>query len=162
MTGVQTCALPIFNFKNVTAINDEVLRREMRQLEGSWLSNQAVDRSKQRLQRLPYIEKVESANKPVPGTPDLVDVEYDIKEGLPGQFGGGIGYSASQKLMLNGNFVHSNFMGRGERVAAEINAGKYSSIYSLAHTDPAVTIDGIARTMSLSYIKTTQIGRAHV
>jgi outer membrane protein assembly factor BamA len=58
--------------------------------------------------------------------------------------------------MLNGNFVHSNFMGRGERVAMEVNAGKYSSVYSLAHTDPATTIDGIARTVSLAYIKTTQ------
>ena len=144
------------NFKNVTAINDEVLRREMRQLEGSWLSSQAVDRSKQRLQRLPYIEKVESANKPVPGTSDLVDVEYDIKEGLPGQFGGGIGYSASQKMMLNGNFVHSNFMGRGERIAVEANAGKYSTIFSVSHTNPATTIDGIARTFSVSYMNTTQ------
>ncbi len=144
------------NFKNVTAINDEVLRREMRQLEGSWLSSQAVDRSKQRLQRLPYIEKVESANKPVPGTSDLVDVEYDIKEGLPGQFGGGIGYSASQKMMLNGNFVHSNFMGRGERIAVEANAGKYSKIFSVSDTNPATTIDGIARTFSVSYMNTTQ------
>ncbi len=144
------------DFKNVTAINDEVLRREMRQLEGSWLSSQAVDRSKQRLQRLPYIEKVESANKPVPGTSDLVDVEYDIKEGLPGQFGGGIGYSASQKMMLNGNFVHSNFMGRGERIAVEANAGKYSTIFSVSHTNPATTIDGIARTFSVSYMNTTQ------
>ncbi len=144
------------NFKNVTSINDEVLRGEMRQLEGSWLSNQAVDRSKQRLQRLPYIEKVESANKPVPGTSDLVDVEYDIKEGLPGQFGGGIGYSASQKMMLNGNFVHSNFMGRGERIAVEANAGKYSTIFSVSHTNPATTIDGIARTFSVSYMNTTQ------
>jgi len=143
-------------FKNVNAINDEVLRREMRQFEGSWLSNQAVDRSKLRLQRLPYIEKVESSNKPVAGTPDLVDVEYDIKEGLPGQFGGGIGYSASQKLMLNGNFVHSNFMGTGERVALEVNAGKYSSVYTVSQTDPATTIDGVARTVSLSYIKSTQ------
>lgn len=144
------------DFKNVTAINDEVLRREMRQLEGSWLSSQAVDRSKQRLQRLPYIEKVESANKPVPGTSDLVDVEYDIKEGLPGQFGGGIGYSASQKMMLNGNFVQSNFMGRGERIAVEANAGKYSTIFSVSHTNPATTIDGIARTFSVSYMNTTQ------
>ncbi len=144
------------DFKNVTAINDEVLRREMRQLEGSWLSSQAVDRSKQRLQRLPYIEKVESANKPVPGTSDLVDVEYDIKEGLPGQFGGGIGYSASQKMMLNGNFVHSNFMGRGERIAVEANAGKYSTIFSVSDTNPATTIDGIARTFSVSYMNTTQ------
>ncbi|MCX7056881.1 MAG: outer membrane protein assembly factor BamA [Proteobacteria bacterium] len=144
------------NFKNVNSINDEVLRREMRQMEGTWLSNQAVERSKQRLQRLPYIEKVESENKPVAGTPDLVDVEFDVKEGLPGQFGGGIGYSQSQKLILNGNFVHSNFMGRGERIAAEINAGKYSSIYSLSHTNPATTIDGVARTVSFSYRKTTQ------
>jgi outer membrane protein insertion porin family len=144
------------NFNNVTSINDEVLRREMRQLEGAWLSNQAVERSKQRLQRLPYIEKVEFENKPVPGTPDLVDVDFDIKEGLPGQFGGGIGYSESQKFILNGNFVHANFMGRGERVAAEINAGRYSSIYSISQTDPYTTIDGIARTLSLSYRKTTQ------
>ena len=144
------------NFNNVTSINDEVLRREMRQLEGAWLSNQAVDRSKQRLQRLPYIEKVETENKPVAGTPDLVDVDFEIKEGLPGQFGGGIGYSASQKFMLNGNFVHANFMGTGERVALEINAGAYSSVYSLSQTDPYITVDGVARTLSLSYRKITQ------
>ena len=144
------------NFDGVTSINDEVLRREMRQLEAAWLSNQAVDRSKQRLQRLPYIEKVESENKPVAGTSDLVDVDFDIKEGLPGQFGGGIGYSESQKFILNGNFTHSNFMGTGERVQAEINAGRYSSVYSLSQTDPFTTIDGVARTVSLSYRKSTQ------
>ncbi|MBS0395079.1 MAG: outer membrane protein assembly factor BamA, partial [Proteobacteria bacterium] len=144
------------NFNNTSAINDEVLRREMRQLEGAWLSNRAVDRSKQRIQRLPYIEKVEFENKPVAGTPDLVDIDFDIKEGLPGQFGGGIGYSQSFGVMLNGNFVHSNFMGRGERVAAEINAGKYSSVYSLSQTDPYLTIDNLSRTLSMSYRKTTQ------
>jgi outer membrane protein insertion porin family len=145
------------NFNNTSAINDEVLRREMRQLEGSWLSNQAVERSKQRIQqRLPFVEKVEFENKPVPGTPDLVDVDFDIKEGLPGQFGGGIGYSASQKFLLNGNFTHANFMGTGERVSAEVQAGAYSSIYSLSQTQPYTTIDGVARTMTLSYRKTTQ------
>jgi outer membrane protein insertion porin family len=144
------------NFNNTSAINDEVLRREMRQLEGAWLSNRAVERSKQRLQRLPYIEKVEFENKPVAGTPDLVDVDFDIKEGLPGQFGGGIGYSQSQGIMLNGNFTHANFMGRGERVQAEINAGKYTSIYSVSHTDPYLTIDNLARTTSFTYRKSTQ------
>ena len=144
------------NFNNTSAINDEVLRREMRQLEGAWLSNQAVDRSKQRLQRLPYIEKVESENKPVAGTSDLVDVDFDIKEGLPGQFGGGLGYSESQKFILNGNFTHSNFMGTGERVQAEVNAGKFSSVYSVSQTNPYETIDGIGRTASVSYRKTTQ------
>jgi outer membrane protein insertion porin family len=144
------------NFNNTSAINDEVLRREMRQLEGAWLSNRAVERSKQRVQRLPYIEKVEFENKPVAGTPDLVDVDFDVKEGLPGQFGGGIGYSQAMGVMLNGNFVHSNFMGRGERVAAEINAGRYMSVYSLSQTDPYLSIDNVARTLSLSYRKSTQ------
>jgi outer membrane protein insertion porin family len=144
------------NFNNITAINDETLRREMRQLEGGWLSNSAIERSKERLQRLPYIEKVEFENKPVAGSADLVDVDYNIKEGLPGQFGGGIGYSESQKFSLNGNFVHSNFMGTGDRIALEINAGKYSKSYVFSHTDPYTTIDGVARTASLSFRDITQ------
>jgi outer membrane protein insertion porin family len=144
------------NFTDTTAINDETLRREMRQLEGGWLSNSALERSKERIQRLPYVEKVEFETKPVSGSADLVDVDYKIKEGLPGQFGGGIGYSESQKFSLNGNFVHSNFMGRGERIALEVNAGKYSKSYVFSHTDPYTTIDGVARTLSLSYRDITQ------
>jgi outer membrane protein insertion porin family len=144
------------NFNETTAINDETLRREMRQLEGGWLSNAAVERSKERLQRLPYIEKVEFETKPVPGSPDMVDVDYKIKEGLPGQFGGGIGYSESQRFSLNGNFVHSNFMGTGDRIALEINAGKYSKTYVFSHTDPYTTIDNISRTTSLTYRDITQ------
>jgi outer membrane protein insertion porin family len=144
------------NFNNTTAINDETLRREMRQLEGGWLSNSAIERSKERLQRLPYVEKVEFETKPVPGSADLVDVDYNIKEGLPGQFGGGIGYSESQKFSLNGNFVHSNFMGTGDRIAVEINAGKYSKSYVFSHTDPYTTIDNVARTTSFTYRDITQ------
>ncbi len=144
------------NFNNTTAINDETLRREMRQLEGGWLSNSAVERSKERLQRLPYVEKVEFENKPVAGSADLVDVDFNIKEGLPGQFGGGIGYSEAQKFSLNGNFVHSNFMGTGERVALEVNAGYYSKSYTFSVTNPYTTVDGIARTSSLTLRDVTQ------
>jgi outer membrane protein insertion porin family len=138
-------------FTGTTGINDEVLRREIRQMEGGYLSNAAVDRSKVRLQRLPFIEKVEVETNPVPGTPDLVDVNYEIKEGLPGQFSGGVGYSESQSVLLNGSFVHSNFMGTGNRVAAELNAGRYSKVLSLSHTDPYTTIDGVARTVSATW-----------
>jgi outer membrane protein insertion porin family len=144
------------NFHGSTGINDVVMRREMRQLEGGWLSNAALERSKERLQRLPFIEKAEFETNPVAGTPDLVDVDFTIKEGLPGQFGGGIGYSQSQSVILNGNFVHSNFLGTGQRVAVEINSGRFSKVYSVAHTDPYRTIDGIARTLSLTYRNVTQ------
>jgi outer membrane protein insertion porin family len=144
------------NFNGTTAINDETLRREMRQLEGGWLSNSAIERSKERIQRLPYVEKVEFENKPVAGSADLVDVDYNIKEGLPGQFGGGIGYSEAQKFSLNGNFVHSNFLGTGDRIALEVNAGKFSKSYVISETNPYTTIDGVARTVSFTYRDVTQ------
>ena len=138
-------------FTGTTAVNDEVLRREMRQLEGAWLSNLALERSKQRIQRLPYVKKVDTETTPVPGSPDLVDVDFKIEDGPAAQLGGGIGYSATQKLMLNGNFVDANFMGSGERIAAEINGGNLSKVYSFSHTDPYITLDGIGRTLSVSY-----------
>ena len=144
------------NFINTSAIDDEVMRREMRQMEGSYLSNALLERSKERLQRLPYIEKVEFETTPVPGTPDLVDVDFDVKEGLPGQFSGGIGYSESQSFMLNGSFVHSNFMGSGERLAVEMLAGKYSKSYSVSHTDPYTNVDGVSRTVGIQYRDITQ------
>jgi len=144
------------NFINTSAIDDTVLRREMRQLEGSYLSNALLERSKERIQRLPYIETVEFETTPVPGTPDLVDVDFDIKEGLPGQFSGGIGYSESQSFMLNGSFVHSNFMGSGERVAVDLIAGRYSKQYSISHTDPYTTIDNVSRTLGVQYRDITQ------
>ena len=148
------------NFNGTTGVNDEVFRREMRQLEGAYLSNAQVERSKQRLQRLPFIESVEVETEPVAGTPDLVDVEFEIKEGLPGQFGGGVGYSESQSVILSGNVVHSNFLGTGQRVAAEINAGKYAKVYSFSHTDPYTTVDGVSRTISLQYRDVTQFTSA--
>ncbi|MCC5867070.1 MAG: outer membrane protein assembly factor BamA [Gammaproteobacteria bacterium] len=139
------------NFGGTDRVNDEVFRREMRQIEGSYLSNIDVERSKVRLQRLPFIDEVDSETVPVPGSPDQVDLDFDIEYGLPGQFGGGLGYSASQRLILSGNFVHSNFRGTGQRVAAEINSGRFSDIYSVSHTNPYTNIDGVSRTVSVSY-----------
>ncbi len=144
------------NFHGAASVNDEVFRREMRQFEGGYLSNSKVERSRIRLQRLPYIENVEVATNPVPGTPDLVDVDFDIKEGLPGQFGGGVGFSESQGLILNGNFVHTNFLGTGNRIAADINTGRYRTIYSLSHTNPYSTINEVSRTISFAYRDITQ------
>ena len=143
-------------FNGVTKINDDVLRREMRQLEGAWLSNVLLERSKQRLQRLPFIEKVESETKPVPGSADLVDIEFDIKEGPSAQLGGGIGYSESQSFILNGNYADSNFLGSGERISLDLNSGRYSKVYGFSHTDPYTNIDGVARTMSFTYRDVTQ------
>ncbi len=148
------------NFNGTSGVNDEVFRREMRQFEGAYLSNSAVERSKQRIQRLPFIQKVEVETNPVPGSPDLVDVDFEIEEGLPGQFGGGVGYSESQSIILNGNFVHSNFMGTGNRIAMEINSGRYAKAFSFSHTDRYTTIDEVQRTISAGYRDVTQFTSA--
>jgi outer membrane protein insertion porin family len=144
------------HFSGTTGINDEVLRREMRQLEGGFLSNRAVERSEQRLRRLPFIEDVSKDTIPVAGTEDLVDVDFTVKEGLPGSFGGGVGYSGLQGIMLNANFVHTNFLGTGNRIEADVNTGRFSTIYRFTHTNPYVTPDGVSRTVSAAYRDITQ------
>jgi outer membrane protein insertion porin family len=144
------------SFSGSNRSNDETLRREMRQLEGALLSNVAVERSKERLQRQPFIEEVEVNTTPVPGSPDLVDVNFKVKERPSAQIGGGIGYSASQKFMLNGNFSDSNFMGSGDAVSLQIDAGRFNRIYSFVHTNPYVSMDGLSRSISLSYRDSTQ------
>jgi outer membrane protein insertion porin family len=148
------------NFNGVDQIDDEVLRREMRQMEGAYLSNRLVERSKIRLQRLPYIETVESNTAAVPGSPDLVDVDYDLVYRMPGQFSGGVGYSESQKLLLNGSIIHTNFLGTGNRVGFEVNTGKFSKAYSLSHSDPYRNMDGLRRTISINYRDITQFTSA--
>ncbi len=147
-------------FKNIDQVDDEVLRREMRQAEGAFLSNRLVERSKVRLQRLPYIEKVEVENVPVPGSPDMVDVEFDFEYRMPGQFSGGLGFSESQGLMLQGSIVHTNFLGSGNRVALQVSTGNFSTLYSLSHTDPYTTQNGVRRTVALNFRDITQFTSA--
>ena len=144
------------SFSGVTRINDEVLRRELRQLEGGWLSNTALERSKQRIQRLPYVKSVEFETTPVSGSPDLVDVNYKVEEGPASQLSGGIGYSATYKFQLNASFADADFLGSGERIALELNGGAFSKVYSLAWTNPYTNIDNLQRTLSASYRDVTQ------
>ena len=144
------------NFNGISKVNDDVLRREMRQLEGGWLSNVALDRSKQRLERLPYIKKVDSETKPVAGSADLVDVNYEIEEGPSAQLGGGIGYSESQSFILSANYADANFLGTGRRVAIDLNSGRYSKVYGVSVTEPYFTADGVGFTGNVSYRDQTQ------
>ncbi len=117
------------------------------------MSNGLVARSEERLQRLPYITSVETETKPVAGSPDLVDVEVKIEEGPSSTLGGGIGYSERQSVMLSGNFVDSNLLGSGRRLAVEVNGGQYSKVFSVAHTDPYFTTDGMSLSFNGGYVE---------
>lgn len=144
------------NFTGADNVDDEVFRRELRQLEGGFLSNNLLERSRERLQQLPYVEQVDFDTRPVPGSADLVDVDFDIEEGLPGSFGGSIGYSGTQGVILGGQFVHSNFMGTGNRIGVELRGGRYQKVYDVNYTDAYRNIDGLTRTISLTYTDITQ------
>jgi len=144
------------NFNGADNVNDEVFRREMRQLEGGYLSNSLVERSELSLRQLPYVEDVAHETTPVPGSPDLVDVDFEIEEGLPGQFGGNLGYSETYGVTLGGNFIHSNFMGTGRRVALDLRGGEFQKVFDVNFTDPYRNIDGVSRTISLTYQDITQ------
>ena len=144
------------SFSGSNRINDEVLRREMRQLEGGWLSNTSLERSKQRIQRLPYVKSVEFETTPVAGTPDLVDVNYKIEEGPASQLSGGIGYSETYKFMLNGSYADSDFLGSGQRIAINLNGGAFSKVYTVSHTNPYTSIDNVQRSESITFSDVTQ------
>jgi outer membrane protein insertion porin family len=144
------------SFSGANRINDEVLRREMRQLEGGWLSNTSLERSKQRIERLPYVKHVDFETTPVAGSPDLVDVNYKIEEGPASQLSGGIGYSETYKFMLNGSYADADFLGTGERIAVNLNGGAFSKVYSVSHTNPYTNIDNLQRTISVTYSDVTQ------
>ncbi len=145
------------NFTGGTTTNDETFRREMRQQEGGWLRTSAIERSKTRLQRLPWVESVEIETVPVPGAPDLADIDVEIKERTPGNFNVGLGYSGGYGLMLNAGVTHANFLGEGKRANIDLNRSSYSEHYRFGFTDPYSTVNGIGRTWGVFFQEADQI-----
>ncbi|MCW9055042.1 MAG: outer membrane protein assembly factor BamA [Gammaproteobacteria bacterium] len=139
------------NFIGNYATNDEVLRRELRLMEGSELNNSKLERSKIRLQRLAYIEEIEIEKRPVAGTEDMVDIDINVTERLSGSFNIGAGFSQNQGFVFNMGLQMENIVGTGNSLSLNFNNDKANTIYSASYTNPYYTIDGISRTLSFSY-----------
>lgn len=139
------------NFLGNDTTSDEVIRREIRQMEGSWLSNQLLELSKNRIQRLPYMENVEFETKVVPGYEDQVDVVFTIKEQLSGSFNAGVSYGDFNGLAFNAGIQQNNFLGTGNRVGVGLNTAKGFESFNISYTDPYFTIDGISLGGTLLY-----------
>lgn len=137
--------------------NDKTLRREMRQLEGAPFSSRAIERSRTRLARLSYIQDVAVETEPVPGTEDLVDVNYDVKERPGGKLQFGVGYSDSEGFLINGSVTQNNFRGTGNTVSIGAQTTDYTKGVSASWTDPYFTKDGISRTISAYYRDIDQV-----
>jgi len=141
------------NFHGNFRTHEEVLRREMRLMEGSILASDKLERSKIRLQRLSYLENVDVEMKPVPGTDDMVDLEVSVEERLSGSFNIGAGFSQTQGFLFNVGLTQENMMGTGQRLAVNVNTDSANTVYNISFTDPYYTIDGVSRTISLSFAK---------
>lgn len=138
-------------FTGNTRTGDEVMRRELRQFEGSWYSQAAIDRSKVRLNRLGFFSEVEVETPEVPGTDDQVDVVFNVKETTSGSFMIGLGYSQLAGLITSLSVTQNNFLGTGNRVGVAVQRNSYSESYDINYFDPYFTRDGISVGYNLSY-----------
>jgi len=142
------------NVKGNITTRDEVLRREMRQMEAGWFSAEKVERSRTRLQKLGFFEDVNVETPAVPGTTDQVDVNYSVTETSSGNITAGAGYSQTSGILFNASVSQDNFLGSGKRVSFAFNNSKVTTVYSFYYTDPYYTINGVSRGFGLFYKKT--------
>lgn len=132
------------NFRGNTKTEDEVLRREMRQLEGGWASTYLIDQSKTRLERLGYFKEVNVETPQVPGTDDQVDVNYTVEEQPSGSITASVGFAQNAGLILGGSISQNNFLGTGNKVNLGLTRSEYQTAYNFGFVDPYWTIDGVS------------------
>lgn len=128
---------------------DEVIRREIRQMEGGWYSVAKVNRSKERIDRLGFFSEVTVDSPPVPGTTDQVDVNFHVVERQTGSIQLGAGYSSAEKVVLTASISQNNLFGSGNSLTLSVNSGSISRTYALSYFNPYWTDEGIGRSFSV-------------
>jgi outer membrane protein insertion porin family len=147
-------------FAGNNTTQDYVLRREMRQFEGAWSSDNQIETGKIRLERLGYFKEVQVETVPVANSDDQIDIIYTVEEESTGSIGGNIGYS-DFGLMLGFNLQEQNFLGSGNTVAIGINKNIYTESYNFSYLDPYYTKDGASRGYNI-YFRETDYGEFNV
>lgn len=142
------------NFTGNFKTQDEVLRREMRQLEGALASNQKIQLSRARLMRTGFFKNVTVDTRPVSSSPDQVDVNFVVEEQPSGSSTIAAGYSQSGGVTFQFDVSQNNFMGTGKRVNASFSRSETREVYSLGMTNPYFTVNGVSQSLSGYYRKT--------
>ncbi|MBJ8472245.1 MULTISPECIES: outer membrane protein assembly factor BamA [Acinetobacter] len=142
------------NFTGNSKTADEVLRREMRQMEGALASNEKIDLSKVRLERTGFFKTVDIKPARIPNSPDQVDLNVNVEEQHSGTTTLAVGYSQSGGITFQAGLSQTNFMGTGNRVSIDLSRSETQDYYNLSVTDPYFTIDGVSRGYNVYYRKT--------
>ena len=133
------------NIAGNTRTRDEVIRREVRQLEGGWYAADKIARSRVRLERLSYFGDINIETPAVSGATDQVDLNLTVTEKPTGSIMAGAGFSSSEGFILSGSISQANVFGSGNYLSTQVNSGKINTVYSMSFTDPYYTQDGISR-----------------
>jgi len=142
------------NFHGNTKTRDEVLRREMRQMEAAWASTSKIERSKTRLERLGFFQEVNVETPAVAGTTDQIDVNYNVTEKPSGNLMAGVGFSQAQGIIFNASITQDNVFGTGKKINLTFNNSSVNTIYRLGYFNPYTTLDGISSGFDISYRNT--------
>ena len=133
------------NITGNSKTRDEVIRQEMRQMEGAWYDADRVKLSRERIDKTSYFGEVNVETPPVPGTTDQVDVNINVTEKSTGNISLGAGFSTSEKLVLSGSISQANLFGSGKFLSLQLNTGKLNRTLGLSYTNPYFTVDGISQ-----------------
>lgn len=142
------------SFRGNTRTRDQVLRREMRQMESAPAANSKIKQGRVRLDRLGFFKDVKVETPAVPGTNDEVDVNYSVTEQPSGSIGASIGYAQSVGLILGANIQQNNFLGSGKQIGFGVNVSQYQKSAKFSYVNPYYTPDGVSRGFSIYYRKT--------
>ncbi|MDN6319839.1 MAG: outer membrane protein assembly factor BamA [Marinobacter sp.] len=137
------------NFDGNVSTRDDVLRQEMTQMEGGIASSDRIEFSKTRLERLGFFQTVNVDTVPVPGTDDLVDVNYSVEEQPTGSLSASVGFSQDSGVILGANVSENNFFGTGKRVSFGVNVSDSVKSANISYMDPYYTVDGVSRGFSV-------------
>ena len=137
------------NISGNSRTRDEVIRRELRQLEGAWYDATRIDRSKVRIVRLNYFEDVNIETPAVPGSPDQVDLDVTVTEKSTGNLLAGVGYSSADGVVLSASISQNNVFGTGNSLSASVNTSKVNRTIAVTYVEPYWTADGISRAIEI-------------
>ena len=149
------------NFKGNLRTVDEVLRREMRQMESAPASSAAIEQSRIRLERLGFFKEAKVETREVPGHDDLIDVEFEVEEQSSGSISASFGYAQGTGAIFGVNLQQDNFLGSGKQVGIGLNSSRYQDSYNFSYLDPYFTEDGVSRGFSV-FFRSTDLDEINV